>query len=97
MPAHQAKGIGRTLYAALIPILEAQGYRTLVAAIALPNAPSVRLHESSGFAHWGTLERAGRKFGRWHDVGYWRLAIEGDADDTRRPKSVQEATGDASE
>ena len=38
-PAHQSKGIGRTLQSALISILEAQGYRTLVAAIALPNAP----------------------------------------------------------
>ena len=94
-PEHQGKGIGRTLQSALIPILEAQGYRTLVAAIALPNAPSVRLHESLGFTHWGTLERAGWKFGTWHDVGYWRRTVTGGMDDTHPPKSVQEATGEA--
>src|SRR5687767_9805423 len=48
-PAAQRRGIGRSLYTALIPLLEAQGFTQAIAAITLPNAPSVRLHEALGF------------------------------------------------
>lgn len=75
-PGHQGRGVGRALYGVLIPALDARGFHTLVAAIALPNPASVRLHEAFGFVHAGTLRQVGRKFGRWHDVGYWqRLCI----------------------
>lgn len=70
-PNHQGHGIGRSLHTRLLEILEAQGYRTIVAGIALPNPSSVRLHESLGFTHVGTLQQAGWKIGQWHDVGYW--------------------------
>lgn len=68
--AHRC-GIGRTLYGRLLAILDAQGYRTMVGVIGLPNDPSVALHEACGFAHAGTLPGVGFKLGEWHDVGFW--------------------------
>jgi phosphinothricin acetyltransferase len=72
--AHR-RGIGRTLYRALFPILRRQGFHALFAGIALPNENSVGLHEAMGFVHLGTYHEVGFKFGRWHDVGWWRLAV----------------------
>ena len=43
--------------------------------IALPNAPSVRLHEAMGFKPVGVFPQAGHKFGRWHDVGFWTMPL----------------------
>jgi phosphinothricin acetyltransferase len=69
----EGKGLGGPLYAELIRRTFARGYRHLVGAIALPNEPSVRLHERLGFAKAGHLFRIGRKFDRWVDVGNWQL------------------------
>ena len=33
------------------------------------------LHEALGFCHLGTYQEVGLKFGRWHDVGWWRRAL----------------------
>jgi len=67
------KGFGAPLYAELIRRTFARGYRHMVGAIALPNEPSVRLHERLGFVKAGHLVRIGRKFDRWIDVGNWQL------------------------
>ncbi|HKA14780.1 MAG TPA: GNAT family N-acetyltransferase [Myxococcota bacterium] len=72
------KGLGGQLYAELIRRIFARGYRHLVGVIALPNEPSVRLHERLGFVRAGHLVRIGRKFGRWIDVGSWQLENAGD-------------------
>ncbi|MFG0260199.1 MAG: GNAT family N-acetyltransferase [Phycisphaerales bacterium JB041] len=89
-PSAQGRGVGSRLYAELIPRLDALGYRTIIAGIALPNAASVRLHESFGLKHAGTLPRAGFKLGRWIDVGYWvRHFGDGPPD---RPRSQAQAT-----
>ena len=67
------KGLGAPLYAELVRRTFARGYRHLIGAIALPNEPSVRLHERLGFVKVGQLVRIGRKFERWIDVGHWQL------------------------
>jgi L-amino acid N-acyltransferase YncA len=69
----EGKGIGGPLYAELVRRTFARGYRHMVGAIALPNDPSVRLHERLGFVKAGHLFRIGRKFDRWIDVGNWQL------------------------
>jgi L-amino acid N-acyltransferase YncA len=74
-PERHGQRIGTRLYERLIPLLRAQGYVTLYAGITTPNPGSVRLHEAFGFVRCGNLPRAGWKFGRWHDVGYWHLAL----------------------
>lgn len=68
-------GVGRSLYQALLPILRRQGFRSAFAGITLPNAASVRLHESLGFSQLGIYREVGFKHGRWHDVGWWRLGL----------------------
>jgi phosphinothricin acetyltransferase len=72
--AHRS-GVGRTLYTALLSILRRQGFHSVFAGIALPNAKSVGLHEALGFRPLGVFEEIGFKFGRWHDVGWWRLGL----------------------
>ena len=75
------QGIGSLLYEALIPTLDAQGYRCLIAGITTPNEGSVRLHEHFGFEHLGTLERVGYKLGAWRNVGSWQRIV-GPMDDS---------------
>jgi phosphinothricin acetyltransferase len=65
-------GLGKDLLAVLVNLLERQGYVTAIGAIALPNDPSVRLHEGLGFVHAGTYRGTGFKLGQWIDVGLWQ-------------------------
>jgi phosphinothricin acetyltransferase len=74
------RGIGRLLYDRLLTTLDAQGYRSTMGVIALPNQASVALHEASGFRHAGTLAAVGFKHGRWCDVGFWQRLSPGAAD-----------------
>jgi L-amino acid N-acyltransferase YncA len=74
-PAAQGRGVARELYAQLLPELEARGFRTLIAGIALPNPACVKLHEALGFEPAGVLPRVGFKHGAWRDVGYWALHL----------------------
>lgn len=69
------RGVGTSLYEALIPVLEAQGYAQAIAAITLPNPVSVSLHERFGFRQVGTYEEVGFKLGEWRSVGLWQRAL----------------------
>jgi phosphinothricin acetyltransferase len=80
----QGQGAGRALYAALLGLLRRQGLRVALAGIALPNAPSVGLHEAMGFAPAGIFRAVGWKAGAWVDVGWWQLPL-GPQDDTDPP------------
>jgi L-amino acid N-acyltransferase YncA len=83
-------GVGRALYTSLVRILAAQGYFNAYAGIALPNAASVRLHESVGFDPVGVYRRVGYKFGAWHDVGWWQLRLQPSAAVPQLPVSLAE-------
>jgi len=69
------RGIGRALLTELLQLLERQGYVAAIGAIALPNAPSVALHEKLGFAYAGTYRGVGFKCGEWLDVGLWEKEL----------------------
>ncbi len=71
----QGRGVGRRLYDALLDILRRQRFVNVYAAIALPNAASVRLHEAIGMRVIGTYERVGFKFGAWHDVAWYGMRL----------------------
>ena len=77
------RGLGKSLLARLTDLLERQGYVAAIGAIALPNEPSVRLHEALGFVHAGTYRGTGFKMGRWLDVGLWQKDLA--------PRSAQPA------
>lgn len=71
----RGRGMGKALYAAVIPRLRAQGIHTVIAGIVLPNPASIRLHEGFGFEKVGVFPENGFKRGAWHDVGYWSLRL----------------------
>jgi phosphinothricin acetyltransferase len=73
--AFMRRGVGRALYAALLPLLAERGFRAACAGIALPNDASVRLHEAFGFELVGVYRRIGFKAGAWRDVGWWQLDL----------------------
>jgi phosphinothricin acetyltransferase len=83
--AHHRRGIGRGLYASLFAILAAQGFFNAYAGITLPNGASVALHEAVGFQPVGTYRQVGYKFGAWHDVGWWQLALHARSADPAEP------------
>lgn len=85
-PDHHGNRIGKALYGRLLSTLRAQGYHAVIAAIAQPNPISVRLHESVGLSHAGTFRQVGRKFDRWHDVGYWYATLQ---DDDHEPGAIR--------
>lgn len=73
--AFHRRGIGRALYERLFAVLRAQGYRSVLGGITLPNAASVRLHEAMGMERVALLADVGYKFGAWHTVGYWAVEL----------------------
>jgi L-amino acid N-acyltransferase YncA len=79
-PDAVGQGVGRALYDDLLARLRADGMRTALAAIALPNPASQALHEQAGFEHLGTMREVGFKFGRWIDVGWWQLLLGATSD-----------------
>ncbi len=85
-PDHHRKGVGRSLYTRLFEILKAQGYRTLLGGITLPNPASIALHEAMGMRQVAELPRVGHKFGNWHDVGYWGIEL---SSEDRAPGEIQ--------
>lgn len=69
----RGRGLGRTLYAALLARLDAApGVHTQVAVIALPNDASVGLHRAMGFEQVGVLREVGHKFGRYVDTAWYQ-------------------------
>ena len=76
---HERQGLGKALSKRMLEILERQGYRAIVAVIALPNDASVLLHESLGYELAGTLKGLGFKLDQWRDVSFWQINF-GDPD-----------------
>jgi len=73
--AAQRGGIGTALYAELFTRLATQDVHRAIACIALPNAPSIALHERLGFRAKGSLAEVGRKFGKYWDIGWYEKSI----------------------
>jgi L-amino acid N-acyltransferase YncA len=82
-------GRGALLYAPLLAALEAQGFTQAIAAITLPNAASVRLHEGLGFQQAGTYRQVGWKLDAWHDVGLWQRPLATPATPPDEPKPAR--------
>ena len=63
-----ARGMGRALMEALVPLCRAAGCRALIACITAENQASVAFHESLGFRQVSLFPAVGCKFGRLLDV-----------------------------
>ena len=87
--AHR-RGIGRSLYQRLLPILNLQGFHSVFGGITLPNTGSVGLHEACGYAFMGAYREVGFKLGAWHDVGWWGLRLNPPALDPSPPRPFSE-------
>ena len=74
-PAFARQGIGRALYAALLPLLREKGSHAAFAGIALPNPGSIGLHEAMGFTPIGIYREVGWKMDGWRDVGWWQRLL----------------------
>ena len=75
-PGHTGKGLGRTLYGALVAELEQeQSVHRAYGGVALPNAGSVRLHEALGFRQVATYHEVGFKFGKYWDVSWFEKEV----------------------
>ncbi len=74
-PAYGRRGIGRALYAQLLPILAERGFHAAFAGIAQPNESSVALHEAMAFEPVGIYREVGWKLGAWRDVSWWQRLL----------------------
>ena len=74
-PQSTGRGIGTSLYRALIAELARRGAHAVIGGAALPNEASVALHEKLGFTKVAEFREVGFKFGRWVDVAYWELIL----------------------
>ncbi|UYQ62672.1 GNAT family N-acetyltransferase [Streptomyces peucetius] len=75
-PEAAGRGVGTLLYEALFKELGTEDVHRAYAGVALPNEPSVRLHNRFGFRHVGTYEEVGRKFGRYWDVAWFEKRLD---------------------
>ena len=72
---NQGKGLGKSLYSALIHSASEKGFRELIGVIALPNPASVGLHQALGFQQVGILHGIGHKCGKYLDVSLWQRSL----------------------
>jgi L-amino acid N-acyltransferase len=68
-------GLGRVLLREIMAAAQDQDYHVMVGGIDAANAISIKLHESLGFSHCGTVRHAGFKFGRWLDLAFYQLIL----------------------
>jgi L-amino acid N-acyltransferase YncA len=69
------KGLGSSLYAALIKQLIKMDFHAIIGGVSMPNDASIALHEKFGFKKVAHFKEVGFKFGNWVDVAYWELII----------------------
>jgi len=70
-PGCERRGLGVKLYDVLFEAVSGEDIGSFIAGMTLPNEASIALHARYGFRHVGTMQRVGRKFGRYWDVGWY--------------------------
>ncbi len=73
----RGKGIARLLMQPLIDAARSQGYHAIIAGIDASNDASIGLHQSFGFEEVAHFRQVGYKFGRWLDLKFLELLLEG--------------------
>lgn len=78
-PEAKGKGVGKSLLRELVLRTEALGFRQMLAVIGdgEGNIGSVKLHESLGFTHCGSIRASGYKHGRWLNTILMQLPLNG--------------------
>ena len=75
----QGKGAATRLYETLFDALSSVDVHRAYAGIALPNPPSIALHERFGFKRVALFTEQGRKFDRYWDVAWYEKPLGRDA------------------
>ncbi len=75
-PEFRGQGLGAALLQHLVDTAPAHGVREIVALITSENTVSLAMHTRCAFRDVGTLQRVGRKFGRWVDVTLMQRSVE---------------------
>ncbi|HEV2620259.1 MAG TPA: GNAT family N-acetyltransferase [Acidobacteriaceae bacterium] len=73
----RGKGLGRNLLGRLIEEASDQGFHTMIGGIESQNAASRALHEAMGFEQCAEFRQVGFKFGRWLDLTFYQLLLNG--------------------
>ena len=73
----RGKGIARLLMQPLIDAARSQGYHAIIAGIDAANHASIGLHRHFGFEEVAHFREVGYKFGRWLDLTFMELLLEG--------------------
>ena len=71
------QGIGRLLIGELVKSAAALGKHALIAGIDGSNDASIALHAQAGFIEVARMPEIGRKFGRWLDLVFMQLMLDG--------------------
>jgi phosphinothricin acetyltransferase len=74
-PDAVGRGAGKKLYEELFRSLDGEDVHRAYAGIALPNPPSIALHEHFGFKRVALYTEQGRKFGRYWDVAWYEKPL----------------------
>ncbi|MBC8081377.1 MAG: N-acetyltransferase [Gorillibacterium sp.] len=75
--AYQGRGIGNRLVEEILLRGKALGFHSVISGITAGNEISVKMHEKFGFHLIGCFKEVGMKFGKWHDVLFYQLFIDG--------------------
>jgi L-amino acid N-acyltransferase len=71
------RGLGADLVRAVIADARARDLHVVIAGITADNDISLRLHERLGFREVAHIPQVGYKFGRWLDLKFLQLVLEG--------------------
>lgn len=73
----RGKGVANLLLPALIERANELGKHVIIAGIEGSNDVSIRLHARHGFEEVGRMREVGTKFGRWLDLVFMQLSLDG--------------------
>jgi L-amino acid N-acyltransferase len=71
------RGVGTELVRAVIDHTRARDLHVVMAGITADNEVSLRLHERLGFREVAHIPQVGYKFGKWLDLKFLQLVLEG--------------------
>jgi phosphinothricin acetyltransferase len=75
--AARGRGIGTALVKGVLTHARDHDLHVVMAGITSDNAVSLRLHEKLGFTEVAHLPEVGYKFGRWLDLKFLQLVLDG--------------------
>lgn len=70
-------GIGGNLLLTLIDAAKQRGAKAMIAGVDADNVASYRLHQKMGFVEVAHFRQVGFKFGKWLDLKFLELLLEG--------------------